>query len=68
MFVDDDGLGGSRQPPEDDEFLRKIVIALKKLFEPGDLICRPTDTTAYREPPREDELRFGSRTMAQTRH
>jgi hypothetical protein len=60
MFVHDYSLVESRQPPEDDRLLRKIVIALKALFQSGDLIRRPTDTTAYRAPPRENELRFGS--------
>jgi hypothetical protein len=59
MFVHDDGLGEARRLPEGEHLLQKMLAALKRLFEPDDLIFRPTDTTAYRAPLREDELRFG---------
>ena len=47
------GLGRSRQLPEDDEFLRKAVIAPRQLFEPDKPVCRPTGAAARREPPQE---------------
>jgi len=60
MSVRDDGLAGSRQPPNDEGALRKMMVAFWKVFESSDMIRNPTDTTAYRAPPREDQIRFGT--------
>jgi hypothetical protein len=37
-----------------------MMMAFKKMFESGDMIRSPTDTTAYRAPPRDDQIRFGT--------
>jgi hypothetical protein len=60
MSVRDDGLADSRQPPKDDGTLPKMMMAFWKLFESGDMIRSATDTTAYRAPPRDDQIRFGT--------
>jgi hypothetical protein len=60
MSMRDTGLADSRQPPTDNGTLRKMIMAIWKMFESGDMIRSPTDTTAYRAPPREDQIRFGT--------
>jgi hypothetical protein len=60
MSACDDGLADSQQPPKDDGILPKMLVAFWKVFESGDIIRSPTDTTAYRAPPRDDQIRFGT--------
>lgn len=60
MSVCDHGVAGSRQPPNDEGTFRKMMVVFWKVFESGDMIHNPTDTTAYRAPPREDQIRFGT--------
>jgi hypothetical protein len=60
MSVRDDGLADSRQPPQEDGALRKIMMALWKMFESDDMIRSATNTTAYHAPPRDDQIRFGT--------
>jgi hypothetical protein len=60
MSVHGDDLADSEQPEKDDGILRKMMTVFKKIFEADDIIRRPTDTTAYRALPREDQIRFGT--------
>jgi len=60
MSVHGDDLADSEQPQKDDGILRKMMSGFKKIFESDDIISRPTDTTAYRALPREDQIRFGT--------
>ncbi len=60
MSMRDDGLAGSRQPPKDERAIEKLMKVFRKMFEPSDMVRNPTDTTAYRAPPRDDQIRFGT--------